>query len=91
MQIKLKKYFMIIHSAQAHQWEEREINTLTTSRELPARKRAGEPIVVSEESETFCLSSVPTKVAHLFLAAYPLSCLSCLINSADFSRTLPPQ
>ena len=48
MQIKLKKYFMIIHSAQAHQWEEREINTLTTSRELPARKRAGEPIVVSE-------------------------------------------
>ena len=37
MQIKLKKYFMIIRSATVglHQWE-REGNTLTTSRESPA-------------------------------------------------------
>jgi hypothetical protein len=81
---------MIIRSAtvKLHQWE-RERNTLTTSREEPARKRAGEPIVVSEESETFCISSVSTKVAHLFLAAYPPSCLSCSTNFAHISRTLP--
>ena len=70
MQIKLKKYFMIIHSAQAHQWE-RERNTLTASREELACKHARTHHLCPKESEHSALLSVPTKVAHRFLAAYP--------------------
>ena len=61
----MKKYF--ITSAEAGKSEEH----LDQSRELPAYERRGEPIVVSERVEHSALLSVPTKVAHLFLAAYP--------------------
>lgn len=47
MQIKLEKYFMIIRSAQAHQWEEREEHLDHIKRIASVRGR-GEPIVVSE-------------------------------------------
>jgi hypothetical protein len=46
-------------------------NTLTTSRELPAYEDAANPLLCPKESEHSALLSVPTKVAHLFLAAYP--------------------
>ena len=66
MQIELNKYF--ITSAAKR---ERERNTLTTSRELPARKHAGRTHhLCPKESEHTVLLSVPHKEAHLFLAAY---------------------
>ena len=72
MQIKLKKYFMIIRSATVglHQWEEREEHLDHIKRIASVRGR-GEPIVVSERVWTFCLIVSAYKVAHRFLAAYP--------------------
>ena len=49
----------------------RERGTLTTSRELPARKHAGRTHhLCPKESEHTVLLSVPHKEAHLFLTAY---------------------
>ena len=70
MQIKLKKYFMIFLGATLVSTSGRGRGTLTTSREEPARKHARTHHLCPKESETFCLISVPTKVAHLFVAVY---------------------
>ena len=43
-----------------------------------AQARRTNPPFVSEESETFCLSSVPTKVTHRFLAV-----LSAVLSVSD--------
>ena len=51
MQIKLKKYFMIFLGATLVSTSgKRERNTLTTSREIPTRKRAGEPTICVQKS-----------------------------------------
>ena len=90
MQIKLEKYFMIIRSAQAHQWErEREhLDHIKIRTGMQARQN---PPFVSERVWTFCIIVSAHHVAHRFLAAYPPSCLSCLTNFAHISRILPPQ
>jgi len=73
MQIKLKKYFMIIRSAtvKLHQWEEREEHLDHIKRIAQHASAQANPFLCPKESEHSALLSVPTKVAHLFLAAYP--------------------
>jgi hypothetical protein len=87
MQIKLEKYFIIIHSAtvRLHQWE-RERNTLTTSREIPTRKHAGKPTICVRNSlnaaivwcrwaPNFAAYNPPPFVCH----ALPITALDLLI------------
>lgn len=61
-----------------HQWE-RERNTLTTSREIPARKRAGEPTICVRNSMNAAIVRCPSA---LNFAAYnpPPFCLRCFTN-----------
>lgn len=81
MQIKLKKYFMIIPSATVglHQWE-RERNTLTTSRDIPTRKHAGKPTICVRKSLNAAIIRCPSA---LNFAAYnpPPFCLTCFTNN----------
>ncbi len=57
MQIKFEKYFMIIHSAQAHQWE-RERNLDHIKRIAQHASAQANPLLCPKESER-CHSSVP--------------------------------